>query len=97
MPSSTQSSGLPASRSTVARRLAGVMVLSAILFLVLWTVVFTAVTSAIVAGGVGGILVVGSAASDVFEMVVDAICNLVLGILAAIGAFFAGLFALFGN
>ena len=97
MSSSTQRAATSAFRGTLTRRVAGVVMLSAILFLVLWAVAFTAVTSAIVAGSVGGILVVGSASSDVFEMMVDAICSLVLGILAAIGAFFAGLFSIFGN
>jgi hypothetical protein len=82
----------PSTVGTIVRRVAGVVALSAILFLGLWMMVFTAVKSAIVAGGVGVVLVVASAASDALETIVDTLVSIVLGVLAAIGSFFSGIF-----
>ena len=66
-----------------------------ILFGFLWYLVFSAVTAALIAAGGTGVLVVGSSVSDTFESLFEMLANIVLGILAAIGAFFAAIFSFF--
>jgi Flp pilus assembly protein TadB len=70
-------------------------VVGVILFAALWYTVFSAVTAALVAAGGTGVLVVGSSASDTVESLLEMLANIVLGILAAIGAFFAAIFSIF--
>ena len=66
-----------------------------LLFGLLWYMVFSAVTAALVAAGGTGVLVVGSSVSDTFEGLFEMLANIILGILAAIGAFFAAIFSIF--
>ncbi len=70
-------------------------IVGVILFAALWYTVFSAVTAALIAAGGTGVLVVGSSASDTVESLLEMLANLVLGILAAIGAFFAAIFSFF--
>jgi hypothetical protein len=70
-------------------------IIGVIVFAVLWYLVFSAVTAALIAAGGTGVLVVGSSVSDVLESLFEILANIVLGILAAIGAFFAAIFSIF--
>ena len=82
-------------KSGFARRLAAALVLCLIVFGLLWYMVFSAVTAALVSAGVTGVLVIGSATSDLFETILDMLADMVLGTLAAIVAFFAAIFSIF--
>jgi hypothetical protein len=84
----------PASRG-IAGRLAVAAVFGVILFAVLWYTIFSAVTAALIAAGGTGVLVVGSSVSDTFESLFEMLAIILLGILAAIGAFFAAVFSIF--
>lgn len=82
-------------RSDWARRLVGAFVVSFLVFALLWFMVFTAVTAALVSAGVGGVLLVGSATSEVFETVLDALAEIVHSVFAAIAAVFAAILSIF--
>ena len=86
----------PASKSSPARRIATVVALGALLFVVLWITMFSMVTSLLIGTACCVVIVAASSASDVFEMVLDAISAVVFGVLAVIGAIFAAIFGLFG-
>ena len=86
----------PASKSSTTRRIATVATLGALVFVVLWVTMFSMVTSLLIGTGCCVMLVAASSASDVFEMVLDAISAVVFGVLAIIGAIFAAIFGLFG-
>ena len=86
----------PASNSSPARRIATAVTLGALLFVALWITMFSMVTSLLIGTGCCVVLVAASSASDVFEMVLDAISAVVFGVLAIIGAIFAAIFGLFG-
>ena len=79
----------------IARRVAVAAVIGVIVFAALWYLVFSAVTAALIAAGGTGVLVVGSSVSDTFESLFEMLANILLGIMAAIGAFFAGIFSIF--
>jgi hypothetical protein len=81
--------------SSFARRFVAALVLCLVVFGLLWYTVFSAVTAALVSAGVTGVLVIGSSTSDVFDTILDMLADMVLGILAAIGAFFAAIFSIF--
>jgi hypothetical protein len=89
-----QSDSTKSQRGIAARIFVGA-VLGLILFAVLWYTVFSAVTAALLAAGGTGVIVVGSSLSDVLETLFEMIANVILGILAAIGAFFAAIFSIF--
>jgi hypothetical protein len=72
-----------------------VAIFGVILFAALWYTIFSAVTAALIAAGGTGVLVVGGSASDTLESLFEMLANIVLGILAAIGAFFAAIFSIF--
>jgi len=84
----------PASRA-IAGRIVAVAIIGALLFGLLWYTVFSAVTAALIAAGGMGVLVVGSSVSDVLESLFEMLANILLGILAAIGAFFAAILSIF--
>lgn len=83
------------SKSGIVRRIAVSAVIGVLLFGLLWYTVFSAVTAALVASGGTAVLVAGSSASDALESLFDMLTNIILGILAAIGAFFAAIFSIF--
>jgi hypothetical protein len=86
----------PASNSSPARRIATVVTLGALVFVVLWITMFSMVTSLLIGTGCCVLIVAASSASDVFEMVLDAISAVVFGVLAVIAAIFAAIIGLFG-
>ena len=79
----------------IGRRVAVAALIGVIVFAALWYLVFTAVTAALIAAGGTGVLVVGSSVSDTFESLFVMLANILLGILAAIGAFFSAIFSIF--
>lgn len=79
-----------------ARRIATVAVLGLLLFGALWMVVFSLVTSALISAGCCVVVAAASSASDIVEMVLDAIASAILGVFAVIAAIFGALFSLFG-
>ena len=89
----------PAPAKSSSRGIAGRIIVAAIvgvlLFGFLWYTIFSAVTAALIAAGGTGVLVVGSSVSDTFESLFEMLANILLGILAAIGVFFAAIFSIF--
>jgi hypothetical protein len=85
----------PASNSGPARRIAVAVILSTVLFTVLWTTMFSVVTSLLIAAGCGGVIVAASSASDVVEMLLDAVSTVIFGIVAVIAAIFGAIFSIF--
>jgi hypothetical protein len=79
----------------IVGRMAVAAIIGVIVFAALWYTIFSAVTAAVIAAGGTGVLVIGSSASDTFESLFEMLANIVLGILAAIGAFFAAIFSFF--
>jgi len=79
----------------IGRRIAVAAIIGVILFSALWYLVFSAVTAPLIAAGGMGVLVVGSSVSDTLESLFEMLANILLGVLAAIGAFFAAIFSIF--
>jgi hypothetical protein len=86
----------PASNSGPARRIAAAVMLGALVFAVLWITVFSMVTSLLLGAGCCVVIVAASSASDIFEMLLDAITAVIFGVLAVIAAIFGAIFGLFG-
>jgi hypothetical protein len=87
----------PAPASGLARRIAATVIMSGLVFLLLWLMAFSVFTSLLIAGGFCVVVVAASAACDPVVTVLDAIAAVVLGVLAAIAAFFGAIFSLFGS
>jgi hypothetical protein len=87
----------PASARGPARRIAAAVIVSGLVFLLLWFVAFSVFTSLLVASTFCVVVVAASAASDLVEMVVDAIAAIVFAVLGAIAAIFGAIFSLFGS
>lgn len=85
----------PAAKSGPGRRIAAVAGLCVLLFLGLLYAAFNVMTAALIASGAGVVVVAAGSWSDAAEGILDAIANVVLAVLAAIGAFFAAIFTLF--
>jgi hypothetical protein len=94
-PSSSPAPGEPAAKNGFLRRAAAAVLIGMLLYGLLWYTVFNAVTSALVASGGTVVLLAGASASDAFEAVFDTIANILLAILAAIGAVFAAIMSFF--
>ncbi len=86
----------PAPARGLVRRIAATVIMSGLVFLLLWFFVFSVFTSLLVASGFCLVVVAAGAASDPFEMVLDAIAAVVFVVLGAIAAVFAAIFSLFG-
>jgi hypothetical protein len=85
----------PARASGPVRRIAATVIMGGLVFFLLWLMAFSVFTSLLIAAGFGVVVVVASAASDPFEMVLDAIAAVVLGVLGAIAAVFGAIFSIF--
>ena len=85
-----------ASSSSPARRLAVAVMLSGLVFAVLWIMVFSMVTSLLIGAGCCVVIVAASSVSDLVDMLLDAAASVIFGVLAVIGAIFAGIAGLFG-
>jgi hypothetical protein len=79
-----------------ARRIAVAVVLSGLVCAVLWIMVFSLVTSLLIGTGCCVVIVAASSASDVVEMLLDAVSTVVLGVVAVIAAIFGAIFSVFG-
>jgi len=84
-----------ASNSSPARRIAVAVILSGLLFTVLWIMMFSMVTSLLIGAGCCVVIVAASSASDVVEMLLDAVSTVILGIVAVISAIFGAIFSIF--
>lgn len=84
------------SRSSRARRIATILTMSALVFVVLWLMAFSFITSLIVATGCCVVVTAASTVSDIVEIVLDAVSAIIFGILAMIAAVFAAIIGLFG-
>jgi hypothetical protein len=71
------------------------VIVTGLIFLALWITAFSVFTSLLVASGCCVVVVAASAASDLFEIVLDAIAAVVFTILGAIAAVFAAIFSIF--
>lgn len=78
------------------RRIATVVALSVVVFVVLWLMAFSVLTSLLVASGCCVVVTAASTVSDVVEIVLDAIAAVIFGVFAAIAAVFAAIIGLFG-
>jgi hypothetical protein len=78
------------------RRIAAAVVLSGLVFTVLWIMVFSMVTSLLIGAGCCAVIVAASSASDVIEMLLDAVSTVVFGVVAVFAAIFGAIFSVFG-
>ena len=89
----------PAARTTPnsspVRRIAVAVVLSGLVFVGLWIMVFSMVTSLLIGAGCCVVIVAASSASDVVEMLLDAVSTVIFGIVAVISAIFGAIFSIF--
>ena len=85
-----------APNSSPARRIAVAMILSGLVFVGLWIMVFSMVTSLLIGAGCCAVIVAASSASDVVEMLLDAVSTVIFGVVAVIAAIFGAIFGLFG-
>lgn len=92
---SASPSPTPSPSKSLLRAIAVAAIIGVILFGALWYTVFSAVTAALIAAGGTGVLVVGASYSDPIEGLLEMLANIVVGILAAIGAFFGAIFSIF--
>jgi hypothetical protein len=79
----------PASNTGPARRIAVAVILSAVLFTVLWIMMFSMVTSLLIGAGCCVVIVAASSASDIVEMLLDAVSTVIFGVVAVIAAIFS--------
>jgi hypothetical protein len=84
------------SNANFARRLAVVVGLSGLVFVVLWITVFSMVTSLLIGAGCCVVIVAASSVSDLFEMALDAVATVIFGVLAVIAAIVGAIFSVFG-
>ena len=96
MNASDQTTAKPAPTSSLVRRIAACVAVSAIVFLVLWVMALSLFISFLISSGVGVILIATSTVSDFIEMVLDAIATVIYAVFAAIAALIAAVFSLFG-
>ena len=87
----------PTATGSLVRRIAVSVILSLLVFVVLWVTAFSVVTSLLIGSGFGIVVIVASTASDLVEIVLDAIANVVFAVFAVIAAVLAAVFSLFGN
>jgi hypothetical protein len=77
------------------RRIAVAVVLSGLVFIGLWIMVFSMVTSLLIGAGCCVVIVTASSASDVVDMLLDAVSTVILGVLTVIAAIFGAIFSVF--
>ncbi|KRR16695.1 hypothetical protein CQ14_13880 [Bradyrhizobium lablabi] len=85
----------PASNSP-ARRIAVALILSGLVFTALWIMVFNMVISLLIGVGCCVVIVAAGSASDVVEMILDAVASVIFGVVAVIAAIFGAIFSVFG-
>ena len=86
----------PASNNSPARRIAVAVILSGLMFAALWIMVFSMVTSLLIGAGCCAVIVAASSASDVVEILLDAVSTVIFGVVAVIAAIFGAIFSVFG-
>ena len=64
-------------------------------FVALWIMVFSMITSLLIGAGCCVVIVAASSLSDVIDMLLDAVANVVFGMLAVIAAILGAIFSLF--
>jgi len=92
MTTSDSTSVADRTKGSPVRRAATAVILGLVLFVVLWTTAFHAVTSAIVASGGVVVLAAGSGSSESLQSLFDAVADVVLAVLGAIGDFLSSIF-----
>ncbi|WP_141688235.1 hypothetical protein [Bradyrhizobium paxllaeri] len=85
----------PASNSP-ARRIAAALILSGLVFTVLWIMAFNVVISLLIGAGCCVVIVAAGSASDVVEMILDAVASVVFGVVAVIATIVGAIFSMFG-
>ena len=85
-----------APNSSPARRIAVAVILSGLVFVGLWIMVFSMVTSLVIGAGCCVVIVAASSASDIVEMLLDAVSTVIFGVVAVIAAIFGAIFSVFG-
>jgi hypothetical protein len=85
----------PTSNRNPGRRIAAAVVLSTVLFTVLWIMMFSMVTSLLIGAGCCVVIVAASSASDIVEMLLDAVSTVIFGAVAVIAAIFGAIFSIF--
>lgn len=70
-------------------------IISGLAFLALWLMAFSAITSLLAALACCALLIAASALSDPFEMVLEAISSIILGVLGIVVAIVVSLFSIF--
>ncbi|NOJ40153.1 hypothetical protein [Bradyrhizobium australiense] len=85
-----------ASNSSPFRRIAVALILGGLVFTVLWIMVFSMVTSVLIGAGCCVVIVAASSASDMVELLLDAVASVIFGVVAVIAAIFGAIFSLFG-
>ena len=86
----------PASMSSTARRITVAVALGGLVFMALWITMFSMVVSILIGGGCCVLIVAASSASDVIEVLLDAVASVIFGIVAVIAAIFGAIFSVFG-
>jgi hypothetical protein len=86
----------PALRGSPARRIAVAVMLGGLIFMTLWIMMFSMVTSLLIGAGCCVVIVAASSASDMIEMLLDAVAAVLFGVVAVIAAIFGAIFSVFG-
>jgi hypothetical protein len=86
----------PGPNNSPARRIATAIVLGLLIFGLLWIMVFSLITSLAIGAGCCVVVIAASSASNLVEMLLDAVASVIFGVLAAIAAVLAAILGLFG-
>lgn len=86
----------PASNGSAARRIAAAATLGCLVFAALWIMVFDMVASMLIGTACCAVIVAAGSASDVVDMLLDAVASVLLGIVAIIAAILGAIFSIFG-
>ena len=81
---------------SAARRIAAAVTLGFLVFAALWVMVFDMVVSMLIGTACCAMIVAAGSASDVIDMLLDAVASALLGIAAIIAAILGAIFSLFG-
>lgn len=86
----------PVSNRSAARRIAATVTLGCLVFAALWVMVFDMVASMLIGTACCAVIVAAGSASDVIDMLLDAVASALLGIVTIIAAILGAIVSIFG-
>lgn len=83
-----QTEPYPSPTARLFRRVVGAGAIAMLAFLVLWITIFNAVSAALIGAGVGGGALLAASSSDVFQGLLEAVVDAIVGVVWAVAGLF---------